>query len=151
MSQTGLEVFDKTVQTANTWLNEIMEEIGPDRSNALHALRAVLHPLRDRLTLEEAVHLGAQLPLLVRGVYYENWRPQVNPTPIRKQEEFLACIQDELGRSRPMDPKGVARAVLKVIDEHLDRGEVEKVKHSLPAELRVLFPGGYQDEGAALH
>lgn len=151
MSQTGLEAFDKTVQTANIWLNEIMEAIGPDRANALHALRAVLHPLRDRLPVEEAAHLGAQLPMLVRGLYYENWRPQVNPTPIRKQGEFLACIQDELDRSRPMDPKDVARAVLKVIDEHVDRGEVEKVKHSLPAELRGLFPGGHKNEGATTH
>jgi len=140
MSQTGLEVFDRTVQTTNIWLNEIMEVIGPDRHNALHALRAVLHPLRDRLPLQEAVHLGAQLPLLVRGVYYENWRPQVNPTPIRHQHEFLERVQVGLERSRPIDVKDVVQAVLKVLDHHVDPGEIEQVKHSLPAGLQVLFP-----------
>lgn len=145
MTQTGLEVFDKTVQTTNIWLNEIEDEIGPDRQNALRALRAVLHPLRDRLPIEEAAHLGAQLPLLVRGIYYENWRPHVNPTPIRRQDEFLQCIEEGLERSRPADPKDVARAVFKVVEHHVDPGEVEKVKHLLPSELRTLWPGRYTE------
>lgn len=140
MTQTGLEVFDKTIQTTNIWLNEIEEVIGPDHQNALHALRAVLHPLRDRLPLEEAAHLGAQLPMLVRGIYYEGWRPQVNPTAIRRRNEFLARIQEGLTGSRPMDPRDVAQAVFRVLEHHIDPGEVEKVKHALPAELRALWP-----------
>jgi Uncharacterized conserved protein (DUF2267) len=70
MSSTGLEVFDKTVQTTNAWLNEIIEIIGPDRHRAYRVLAAVLHSLRDRLTVNEAAQLGAQLPILLRGIYY---------------------------------------------------------------------------------
>jgi hypothetical protein len=29
MSATGPDVFDKTIQTTNVWLSEIMQEIGP--------------------------------------------------------------------------------------------------------------------------
>ena len=72
MSTTGLEVFDKTVQTTNIWLDEIMERMGPDRHVAWHILGAVLRTLRDRLPLDDAAHLGAQLPLLVRGLYTIN-------------------------------------------------------------------------------
>ena len=72
MSANGLEVFDKTIQTTNIWLNEIMERLGPDRQVAWKVLSTVLHKLRDRLPLELAAHLGAQLPLLVRGVYYDH-------------------------------------------------------------------------------
>ena len=46
---TGLEVFDRTLQATHVWLDEIMDELGPDRQHALHVLRAVLHALRDRL------------------------------------------------------------------------------------------------------
>ena len=60
MSTTGLEVFDKTVQTTNAWLKEIMEVTGPDRHRAYRVLAAVLHALRDRLTVDEAAQLGAQ-------------------------------------------------------------------------------------------
>ena len=61
MSVTGLEVFDKTVQTTNAWLKEIMEATGLDRRRAYRALAAVLHALRDRLTVDEVAQLGAQL------------------------------------------------------------------------------------------
>lgn len=49
MSTNGLEVFDKTIQTTNIWLDEIMDEMGPDRQLAWHTLGAVLRALRDRL------------------------------------------------------------------------------------------------------
>ncbi len=68
MSSTGLEVFDKTIQTTNSWLNEIGEDLGPDRQRCYNALRAVLFALRDRLTVEEAADLSAQLPMLIRGI-----------------------------------------------------------------------------------
>ena len=67
MSATGLDVFDKTLQTTHIWLDELMAEIGPDRQVAWHVLGTVLRAVRDRIPLELAVHLGAQLPLLVRG------------------------------------------------------------------------------------
>jgi hypothetical protein len=31
VSATGLDVFDKTLQTTNIWLDEVMAELGPDR------------------------------------------------------------------------------------------------------------------------
>ena len=54
---------------------------GGDRRSAYRALRSVLHVLRDRLTPEQAVHLGAQLPLLVRGIFYDGWRIAANHAP----------------------------------------------------------------------
>ena len=52
------------------------------------ALRTVLHTLRDRLSVEEAVQLGAQLPMLIRGFYYEGWTLKQKPTKERHKTEF---------------------------------------------------------------
>lgn len=69
MSTTGLAVFDETLQLSNTWLNELMEGLSwADEQRAYRTLRATLHALRDRLMAHEAVLLGAQLPMLVRGI-----------------------------------------------------------------------------------
>ncbi len=72
MSMTGLDVFDTTVQKTNIWLKEIMEALGwENKHKAYLALRATLHALRDRLIFEEAVQFAAQMPMLIRGLYYE--------------------------------------------------------------------------------
>ncbi len=140
MSATGLDVFDKTLQTTNTWLKEIASVPGPDRQRAWRALGAVLRALRDRLTLDEAAHLGAELPLLVRGLYYDQWRPSEQTVPVRKREEFLAMIEDNLADTGTIDPEDAARAVFGVLDRHLACGEVAQVKKMLPAEVRTLWP-----------
>jgi uncharacterized protein (DUF2267 family) len=63
------------LQQTNVWLKKMMAEHHLEtRHDAYSALRAVRHAMRDRLTPEQAVHFGAQLPILVRGVYYEGWR-----------------------------------------------------------------------------
>ena len=143
MSSTGLDVFDKTLQTTHTWLNEIgaCDGIGPDKQRAYHALRAVLFALRDRLTVEVAAHLGAQLPILVRGIFWDGYRPAGKPERIRTQAEFLAKVAEHLGRIGPIDPRDAARAVFRVLDRHVPRGEMDEVKQQLPEEIRVLFPG----------
>ena len=140
MSSTGLEVFDKTLQITNIWLDEIMAELGPDRQRAYHALRAVLHALRDRLPLNLAAHLGAQLPMLVRGVYYHKWQPQPDTSRERKQAEFLEHVGGGLQGIRPVDVKEATRVVLGVITRHVTGGQVEKVRQALPQDIRALWP-----------
>jgi uncharacterized protein (DUF2267 family) len=140
MTATGLEVFDKTLQMTNTWLKEIGEQIGPDRQRCYQALRAVLFCLRDRLTPDEAAHLAAQLPMLVRGIYYEGYRPAGKPDRIRSRDDFLKKINEYLEHTRPLSADEAARAVFKVLDHYLDPGEMAEVKQSLPQDIRTLFP-----------
>lgn len=141
MSATGLEVFDTTVQQTNLWLKAIQERLGSeDRHFAYLALRGTLHALRDRLPPELAVHLGAQLPMLVRGFYYEEWHPAGTPTRERRLDEFLDKVAKVFVREPPADIEAVARAVLEVLAARLDPGQVSKVIHALPPELRALFP-----------
>ena len=117
MSATGLDVFDKTLQTTNTWLKRMMdaEAIGPDRQVAWHVLGAVLRALRDRVPLELAAHLGSQLPLLVRGAYSDQWRPVAAPEKYRTLEDFAERVGEGLANIRPVnrircDPRRVRRA-----------------------------------------
>ena len=140
MSTTGLKAFDSTVQLTNAWLNELAEEMGwRDHSRAYHALRAVLQALRDRLTVEEVAALGAQLPMLVRGFYYEGWHPSGKPQRARRKEEFMAEIGEAFRDDRAVDPEQVTRAVFRLLERHVTAGEIRGVKQFLPAELRSLW------------
>jgi uncharacterized protein (DUF2267 family) len=140
MSTTGLPVFDTTVQETNLWLKAIMEGLHTDdRHLAYLALRATLHALRDRLGPENAVHLAAQLPMLVRGLYYEGWRLAASQTKERTRADFLEHLRSELPRGSAIDPNVAVRAVFGVMWEKLDLGEVGKVIDRLPEELKQLW------------
>lgn len=138
MSATGLDVFDKTIQTANIWLDEIMDEMGPDRQVAWHMLGAVLRAIRDRLPPDLAAHLGAQLPLIVRGAYYDQYKPEATPERSRSLDEFLEKIADELKFTRPVNTQDALRVVCSVMAQHVDEGQIAKVWESLPEDVRRL-------------
>lgn len=140
MSHTTLTPFESTIQTTNVWLNDILERLGwHDPYRAYHALRAVLHALRDRLPVEQAAALAAQLPMLVRGFYYEGWHPHGKPLKERHEEEFLAHVADAFRDDPYVDPEQVTRAVFAVVRKHVTAGEIESVMRSLPTELRYLW------------
>lgn len=141
MSATGLKVFDSTIQTANIWLDEVMCELGwSDRHKAYHALRAVLHALRDRLSVDEAAQLSAQLPLLVRGVFFEGWHPSHKPRKERHWDQFVAHVSDSFILDTEINPTEITRAVLKVLSQHVADGETESLKRVLPEQIRDLLP-----------
>jgi uncharacterized protein (DUF2267 family) len=136
MSATGLDVFDKTLETTHIWLNEICDDLGPDKQVAWKVLSTVLHKLRDRLPIGLASHLGAQLPLLVRGVYYDQFEPSKLPTDCDNREEFVAEVAEWLSDIRPVDPDLAVRTVFKVLSRHVSEGQVNHVKEALPRSLR---------------
>ena len=118
-----------------------MEELGwDDKHRAYQALRASLHALRDRLTIEEVAELGAQLPMLVRGLYFEGWTPSGKPVKERHKEDFLSHIGDQFKSESDVDAEKVARGVFKVVSQRVSEGEIEDVKLILPQELRDSIP-----------
>lgn len=151
MSATGLDVFDKTLQTTNIWLDEIMADIGPDRKTAWRVLGVVLHRLRNRLPLGLAANLGAQLPILVRGLYYDQFQPAGQPSDCDTMEQFCGEVGEWLRDNRPVDPETAVRSVFAVLDRHVSRGEIDNVIQALPENIRKAWPtgaGGPAQQGA---
>jgi len=139
MATTGLKAFDTTIEKTNIWLKEIMEEMGTqDRHRAYLSLTAVLHALRDRLPVDEAVQLGAQFPMLIRGLYYDGWDPGCQPVK-HNRESFLQYIRDQFRTEPGMDAECTARSVFKVISGRVAEGEIKDVKNALPKDLRELW------------
>lgn len=142
MTISDLDFLETTAQKTAEWVRGIKEELGWDNNRqAYHALRAVIHTLRDRLPVNEAVDLGAQLPLIIRGSYYEGWTPNDKPEKIRHIEEFTQSILEKMEwDTTGMDGEEIARAVFAVMADHVSEGEVEDVKSNLPKEIRELWP-----------
>ena len=139
MSEQGLETIETTVQKAHEWIARIAESMHMEKRDAWKSLRAVLQTLRDRLPVDVAVHLGAQLPMLVRGLYYEGWEPSKVPVKMSR-EEFLAEVQAKIIADRIIDPMETAQSVLSVIASHIGNGELGKVILALPKDMQSLSP-----------
>jgi uncharacterized protein (DUF2267 family) len=147
MSSTTITPIERAVHVTNIWLKELMEELHrDDRQRAYHALGAVLHALRDRLTVVETANLGAQLPLLIRGLFYEGWNPSGKPIKARKKADFLAHIAAACRGHSEVSPEEAARAVFTVLERHVSAGEIKDVKHVLPSGIRSLWPGAFEAE-----
>lgn len=140
MAMTGLDTFDTSVQKSEKWIKEIMERLGWDnRHRAYIALRAVLLALREHLTIDESANLSAQLPLVIRGMYYDQWKPSSVPSKDRKREGFLEHIKAQMPPDESVDAEQVARAVLEVVREHITEGEIEDIEGMLPRELAAMW------------
>jgi uncharacterized protein (DUF2267 family) len=137
---TGITAFDSSIHTTNLWLNDLLDHLGwQEKQRAYQALRLVLHALRDRLSVDQAAALGAQLPMLIRGFYYEGWHPGGKPVKERTKGEFLAHVAVAFRDNPEVNPEEVVRAVFHVIANHVTPGEIKHVKISLPAEIRSLW------------
>ncbi len=130
----------QTTEKTNIWLKELARQLDwDDPDMVFHALRAVLHQLRDRLPINEAAQLACQLPMLIRGCYYENWVPKQKCEHLNA-EAFVARVGMAFPNDQTIDPEAVTRAVFDVISWHVSAGEVKDVKSCLPEDLRELWP-----------
>jgi uncharacterized protein (DUF2267 family) len=140
MSGNGLDPFDHAVHTANNWLSDVAKAFGTDdRRFAYRALRAWLHALRDRLTLESVATFAAQLPGLLRGTYYDGWSPSKSPIKYGTDEYILRFAQDARipGRDVPV----AAATITNALADHLSPGQLAETLAQLPSDLRALITG----------
>jgi uncharacterized protein (DUF2267 family) len=119
-----------------------MKEDGWENSHeAFMALKVVLHSLRDRLTTEEAVRLAAQLPILLRGYYFNGWSPAHKPVKINSKEEFLNYVSNELPYDPEFNPERVSKVAFGVLAKRISNGEIRDIKNMLSREFMDILPG----------
>jgi uncharacterized protein (DUF2267 family) len=142
MTLTGVASFDHAVRSAGTWLADVAKATGEEENHdrAYRLLRAWLHTLRDRLPVDVTVHLGAQLPTLIRGVFYEGWVPHAVPAKYDRAE-FLSrfCREAHLSGDDAETAEDTVRAISGALDHHLSPGTLDRVLGSLPGAVRSIL------------
>ncbi len=140
MSFTGVDNLDSSIDKVNQWLAQVSRGFGTDdRHFAYRVLRAWLHCLRDRLTVEVAAHFAAQLPELWRGVFYDGWNPSRVPVKYGRSE-YTVRFAREAGLHDADVPKA-AGIVTTVVKRHVSAGVLDGAFRLLPADLRQLLQG----------
>jgi uncharacterized protein (DUF2267 family) len=144
MSAVGLEALDHTLQLTHLWINDLDQRLGwNNKPRAYRLLKAVLHALRDWLPINEAADLAAQLPTLLRGAYYEQWRPAATPVKKRSKADFIARVEESFKADPLTHPSQAVVAVLELLSQKITAGEIKDVRRALPQDLRNLWPEAY--------
>lgn len=135
-----MHIFEKHNQEAQSWIDDMMMELGTDDPfKALHALRAGLQALRDRMAIEEAAQLAAELPVLIRGLFFDGWTPTAARRPVDKRSDFLALVREKYSPRSDAPTDEVARATFAVLDHRLNgRPLMETIL--VPTQRIVVLP-----------
>lgn len=140
--------FEKYAASGNAYVNEVADELGEpkDRARVCRSIRAVLHALRARLSIQESFHLLAQLPMVLKAVYFDGWTPQSAETRhIRSVHDLVEEMMRADGRMATHDfpdapaAERAVRAVVGVLACHVSPGEVEAIERGLPRGLASLW------------
>jgi uncharacterized protein (DUF2267 family) len=152
MSAVGLEGLERTVQLTHIWINDLDRRLAwNNKARAYRLLKSVLHALRDSLQVNEAVDLGAQLPGLLRGAYYEQWRPASTPVKDRSVEAFLARVDESFRRDPLQNTAQAVMAVFQLLTTKITEGEIADVRHALAEDVRNIWPEPYRAPGSVRH
>ncbi|MFP4403379.1 MAG: DUF2267 domain-containing protein [Candidatus Woesearchaeota archaeon] len=138
MTISHISSVEKGVHDFNIWIKEIKYELKCTYNQAYIALYGTMHTLRDRLTIENLTHLGAQLPLIIKGIYYNNWTPKDNPKKLDKMT-FISRVHSYFNNDPKINPENVIQTIFYVMQKHIDQGEINNIKATLPPEIENLF------------
>ena len=137
---TAISDLNAAAQAAEDWIDDLMRRLGwQDRERVYLALLTTLHALRDCLARDEAIYIGAQLPTLLRGLYYDGWHPSAL-SATKSRNAFLERIHDGVHRDPGIDAEQVARAVFALLAARLPATEIEDAKAATPNVLHNLWP-----------
>jgi uncharacterized protein (DUF2267 family) len=139
MSVASVDSIERSVHRTNEWLKELVAELDADREDAWRVLKGYLQVLRDELTVDEAAQLAAQLPLVLRGAFYEGFDPSRQPARLRHRDEFLARLAERTQLPGPDDAQRAAEAATKVLRRHVTEGEFDDVLSQLPTDVREVL------------
>ena len=136
-----IQEFEDAVRSTEEWIAAFMRQLGwHDRDRAWLALRGASHALRDCLPTDAAVSVGAQLPALLRGIYYDGWHPAVRALRLKTRHAVLERIHEAVHRDPAIEPEQVMRGFLALLADRLPGAELEDAKAETPEPLRGLWP-----------
>lgn len=140
MTAQGLEVIDHSAQLTHEWINELAERLGwASKRSALRLLRITICHVRDHLLVNEVAHVSAQLPIMIRGFFFEGWMPEQTPIKERSAIEFVSFIEGQMKAAEEYRGRDDIKCVFDLLNNRLSRGEVEDIRATLPADIRDLW------------
>jgi uncharacterized protein (DUF2267 family) len=137
--------FEKYAAKGNAIVNLLSRETGTGTDSAARILRATLHGLRNRLSTEDSFHVLAQLPMALKGIYVDGWKPTRPYERIKHVKDFFDDIRKEDGATAGYDfgnddkMKIMVGCVFRTLKYHISKGEMDNIINCLPADISEMI------------
>lgn len=137
--------FDNFAQDAQKYTNEIAEALGhPDENKrALILWRAVLHTVRDRIHIGEALDLIGPLPMIYKGIYVEGWKYSETPPLDFKSMEAMKIqvkkLQNQYGEQDfdwSKSTEELIAIILNSLLRFMPASQLEHILGQMPEEVK---------------
>ncbi|PRY11343.1 uncharacterized protein (DUF2267 family) [Pontibacter ummariensis] len=141
--------FDKFSQEANEYIKHLAENMGHpgEEEKTLIVVRAVLHALRDRITISESFHVLSQLPMILRGIYVDQWQYREEPLKIENLEAFKEVVKQEQAKYGETEfdwgqhtEDLISMVLTSLGTRYLTEGQLQHIATQMPKDLQPLFP-----------
>jgi uncharacterized protein (DUF2267 family) len=137
--------FEKYAAKGNELVNMLAGDLQVPRDKAGRILRAVLHGLRNRLNIDESFELLSQLPMALKAVYVDGWKPSRKFKRIQHLSEFLDEIRKEDRNQAGYDfgnntkATEAVKAVFRTLSYFISDGETHDMAEMMPGEIKKLI------------
>lgn len=137
--------FDRFVQEANEYVKELADKLGhPEEiQRTFIAWKAVMHTIRDRIQISESFDLMSQLPMILKGVYVQNWKYSEKPPKdfdtIEQMCKEVKALQAQYGESEfkwEKSTEEIIRLIFDSLKKYLSEGQLKHVDNQLPKDLQ---------------
>ena len=139
--------FDNYQHEINKYVNDLAAQLGhpQEKRRSLIIWKAVMHTIRDRIHLSESFDLISQLPLILKGIYVDQWRYSESPSKdyetIREMTEEVEKLQAHYGEEDfdwNISTEEIISRTMDSLKAYFSEGQLEHIKSQLPAEVKDL-------------
>ncbi|SDL17659.1 Uncharacterized conserved protein, DUF2267 family [Salinimicrobium catena] len=139
--------FEKFAKDAHEYINFLAKELGhPDeKERVLIIWRAVMHCIRDRIHLGESMQLIAPLPMILKGIYVEDWKYSEHPPKkfhtIDEMKEEVKAIQRQYGEEDfpwNKSTEEIIAITIHSLKRFMHDEQLQQLKEQMPKELQEL-------------
>jgi uncharacterized protein (DUF2267 family) len=134
-----LTTLDPSFATSIAWLDTLAADLGEERPGAYRVLAAVLHALRDSVTVACGAQLAVGLPTVIKGVFFDRWDLTRLPAQDRGPDEFLERVAADAGLHDRAHAAIAVERVARLLRDKLGDPAVDEVLSGVRADVRSMF------------
>lgn len=145
MSNPQQPEFEKFIHEAHEYFNHLASELGHpnEQKRVVIIWRAVMHTIRDRIHMSEALDLASPLPMILKGMFIEGWKfrdkPLYNFDTLDEMKTQVKAHQNRYGEAKfdwSKSTEEIISITLDSLTKYVPAEQLEQIRNQLPKDIK---------------